>query len=703
MKNINERMFMGKNWYKDKRKIKFKTILLIVVTLTVILIQSSEIIGKQMIIESSYKANDLPDVTNLPYLQTVSEWDNFIGSPKKVIVKNDRAYTYAASDAFIEFNISNPTKLEVKGIAQTFFMWDFVINDNIAIFSSSSSFSIYDITNISNIELLYKNETIGCHELVLNNNILVVDTHVFNVTNPTHPVEIMTLTSDLQFTSIANQDSKSYLIAANRTGYLEIYNITNDKHIELLANHTNLSNQVSDVMYANNELLVLNDYGNFTFFNISNIKQIKYVSHLDDFADILGLRGALINESKFYIFDRSNGMSIYDISNLSRIELVSQNSIYKTITMMDIKGSIGYAVDDDDYLRVINLSDSLNPKIIDSFDFGCFAERVDASEKYVAIQDQSSSWNDKLAILNIENPSEPYLMDTIPIGFRIGYIKIIGNHIYVFDEFHANLTVLYIDSTDEIKKVNSIKPPAADIRDCVIQDNKAIFLSNSAGYFIVDITNPATPIIVDHNDIGFGYQMEIIDNIMYVSQLTAGGIGIYDVTDIYNPLEIARIPNQAEWYPWEFEIYNDILYLEAYFMYNSTLSGLWTYDVSDKANPEFIEEILNPPNGFKLELDGSNLYVSYYPTIVFDLTDNKFEPIARHNISTWYDMKISNGYMFSTHGASGLTIVNATLDYHSTPSQVTTNQVGNYVVFVFSSTYFSISVLVIIRRKNQKL
>lgn len=584
------------------------------------------------------KATDIPDLEGLPELESIGNYSakHFLDDPQQVFLDGNFVYT-SNIDSIAKFNIVNPQKLVFVGISSyDLNPYRIAVDGEIAYIAyGDNGWSIYNISNITNCQLLASNDTASCYKVVLMDNIVFFGNYIYNVTDPINPVEIFTLPDYFKHTETAYQITSSYLIATNDSGYFEIYNISDPCNIHLHSSFNVSYSYYTEIVCADDNTLVIHDFGNYSFYNISNINNISYSSSLDlDYFQIY--RGALLDKNNFHIFYNRYHV-IYDISNLTNITLLTTSKISYSPWMIAINESLAYIIDSYNFLFIEDLTDLSNPIIIDSFDFGSNGafKNIEIKGKYAIVAQERGFFLDGVFILNIEDPTDPYFVHYILVDKKAMVMKIIGEVLYIF-EWQGDLTIYDLSDQDNIQEVGNLVIPliTKEYTGFIKLDNKALLFTRFDGYFILDITNPISPSVIDHNDIGFCYQMEIKENLMYVWQFELDGFVIYDVTDIFNPEKIASVLGESgEWYPRRFKIYNDILYLEAFFNWNFTDTyRLWTYDITDPYNPIFLEELINfKTNYYKMELDGSFLYISisYLGTAIYDLREPEFKPIAK--------------------------------------------------------------------------
>jgi hypothetical protein len=167
-----------------------------------------------------------------------------------------------------------------------------------------------------------------------------------------------------------------------------------------------------------------------------------------------------------------------------------------------------------------SISSTLIGNVIDVF--------VDGDYAYVTNQ------NDGLKIVNITDPSNPHIIGTYDTAGTAQSVFVSGEYAFIADgagdAFSINFLIINItDPTNPISTGNCTTYGTA--RDVVVKENYAFIANDASGLCIVDITDPTEPSRADWIDtLGTSLELIISGNYAYVAD-GVNGLVIVDVTD----------------------------------------------------------------------------------------------------------------------------------------------------------------------------
>jgi hypothetical protein len=195
-----------------------------------------------------------------------------------------------------------------------------------------------------------------------------------------------------------------------------------------------------------------------------------------------------------------------------------------------------------------------------------------------------------LKVFSITNLSEPVLKNTVPVGFEI-------ETIYPFKDklFIGSTSAVYIFSITNPeapqKLSTAISPNVIRRCDPVIAKDTVAFATlrtnSSCGggvqsilavYDIKDVLNPVQRTFLPLQE---PYGLGFSDTCLYVATQT--GLSVFSIAKAFNPVYLKNVQSQDWFY--------DVI------PYGNTLIG-WTkdgvilFDISNKANPQFISKII---------------------------------------------------------------------------------------------------------------
>lgn len=130
-----------------------------------------------------------------------------------------------------------------------------------------------------------------------------------------------------------------------------------------------------------------------------------------------------------------------------------------------------------------------------------------------------------LLIYDISTPTEPLLLGSYHPEATINQIDVVGSIVYM-EMLEANQINLYIvDASDPAEPV--LLTTYQSITDFHV-DQTTVHLTSSNGLTVLDVSNPASPVVVGVNPSIFGGDLEVDDNKAYVNA-PYGLLSIFDV------------------------------------------------------------------------------------------------------------------------------------------------------------------------------
>lgn len=209
-----------------------------------------------------------------------------------------------------------------------------------------------------------------------------------------------------------------------------------------------------------------------------------------------------------------SGFSIYNITNPISMEYVSYFETMGTPTL-NILGSYVYCMENGG-LEIIDISDINNPI------HSGFGTLTTFSPYYPFTVAGDYLYGGSFSIVDVSDSSAPIERSTLDIG-EISGISIVNNTAY---------------------------------------------LVNETGLFIVNISDPDNPLKVKHHiNISSVENRKIVvtNNIAYITGWSSGLVGIVDVSNINEPIEIGVISNISQYFePISMELWDNTIYISSW-------------------------------------------------------------------------------------------------------------------------------------------
>lgn len=264
------------------------------------------------------------------------------------------------------------------------------------------------------------------------------------------------------------------------------------------------------------------------------------------------------------------GMVIFDIGEPRRLDMISQcGETPMGATGIAIKGNFAYLAAADEGLKVINISDVSNPKLVSVLKTKGSVRNVKIYKDYAFLVTHEEvlfgSGDSELITVDISNPENPIIVDTLEIKAGSKKIQITGNYAYITYNCgnmlpEAGFSIYNIFNSRRIEFVGDYRSKmyAFDIE----VSGKYAYLADSVyGMHIVQISEPHRPQIIKEIGLqtpGTACAVAVDGDKAYVSGISMGLYNI-NISDPWNPLinEIINLPGNIR----KLATYNNFLYM----------------------------------------------------------------------------------------------------------------------------------------------
>jgi|694.fasta_scaffold01586_2 hypothetical protein len=289
---------------------------------------------------------------------------------------------------------------------------------------------------------------------------------------------------------------------------------------------------------------------------------LKYVTNAPiPYLSVLGTTDKCIcvdvQNDLLYCISQNGRFRIYDINNTSSIVLVYSgtwtNNIYASadygrIIVNGIYAYIlsSYSSNGISYFSIFNVSNPKSPTLVwssNSF-MGSFpyAYNMDIQANYAYIGASNTGGNAGFWIVDISDPTLPYIVSKTFLTGQVRNLKARGNYLYVA-EFGTALKIYDITNPTSISLLSSYNESPYNVEPN--EEGTVAYIFTAAAVVSVDIRDKTSPILIQiltHNlttfPIGYplgGNSVQVFGNIMYVSGNYAYPGGYIHRIDISNP------------------------------------------------------------------------------------------------------------------------------------------------------------------------
>ena len=217
--------------------------------------------------------------------------------------------------------------------------------------------------------------------------------------------------------------------------------------------------------------------------------------------------------SNFSAWDFVDSLSV--VSDFSCLNTAVSLGIGPTPLSIAVSGNYAYVIDTgSDDLKVINISNPINPSLQGSLIIGTAPSAVAVSGNYAYIVDIVT---DDLKVIDISNPSLPIQQGSLGIGSFPTSIAVSGNYAYVVDRDSDDLKVIDI-SNPSLPSLQGSLPIGSFPTSIAVSGNYAYVVDQGSDDLkVIDISNPSLPIQQGSLNIGSApTSIAVLGNYAYV-------------------------------------------------------------------------------------------------------------------------------------------------------------------------------------------
>jgi len=332
-----------------------------------------------------------------------------------------------------------------------------------------------------------------------------------------------------------------------------------------------------------------------------------------------------------YIADLYNGLCIFDISDPLNPVLTGHYNTGGFTEYVRVKDSLAYLADGDSGLVILDVSDPFNPRYLGAWaqsNYYAFAVFVADTIAYLGC----ATYRNPLKIINVADPTNPYLIanfpqnpdpyDIIDHAYIVDTLAYLAGTMVMSNELYNFIIANVADPANPVLvSVLDLDEPA---RRVVVRGDYAYVNAQAEGIYIIDISDPEMPVVVNYFDetIGFGYGLAVCDSILIATHYNQG----FSIVDVSNPINLVKLYYKPN-FNWRGFLIDDnlrYLYLLGHIMTGAGMypifhTALKFIDINDIINPIVRSElhflgVLNPSYTAGLGL------VTEYPYLGFGIS-----------------------------------------------------------------------------------
>ncbi len=246
-----------------------------------------------------------------------------------------------------------------------------------------------------------------------------------------------------------------------------------------------------------------------------------------------------------------------------------------------------------------------------------------------------------LRIINISDPTHPFIASTVFTSSRVNGVIVDDGYAFVSD-VGVGVTII-LDLTDPVNPEEIASFQSRSYGYSMIKQGDYLYLGGILeGFDIVNVSDPANPIVIPFSNWYSSEQIFAVGNLLYHNGHTGGCrddedpyLRIFDITDPAAPVQI------SEFYDFLFSSSGPLVVIGDYAYVNETDNdqnlNLLLIDISDPANPVRSASVPLGYRAFNFSVRNNKLYVtgtdSTTSISVFDVSD----PSAPVEIGSWWE------------------------------------------------------------------
>jgi len=534
----------------------------------------------------------------------VTTWS--IQSSMRMILNGDTGYCISFIDGLISIDVSDPlngtqldnyelyvsgseTRLSVEGSLLTV---------------SEPEFGVHflNVSNPANITFLSTYTEIPVGNTILYGDYAYVSEYessrldVLDISNPFSPVYLGSIAGPGDIDDWAIHGTMLY-IAGDEDGMV-IYSLSNPSTPALISSYPTVGSCKSIAVLNNYAYLGIEDQG-LEIVNVSNPWSPVWVAtHMMGQGEIESI---VLEGDYAYTVGGYPVFNIFDVSDPHNPDLLGSTGTGAWIHGIHVENDLVFAADQSGWLYISDVTDPANPEEVSEIGPLGHPAAIAASDSYAYV----ASDDDEIFKVDVSDPAGPWVADVValdndPYGlYERGDTLFVAGTWTVFDVDFGKLTVL--DYT--------VIPPQI-VSETILSGGVFIHVDGSTAYItssvsntfsIVDITNPANPVVISET-LNAGDCQGCVNHgdYLYVANGGVGDFQVYEISDPSSPTLVNSIDCGA--FVSSIRIANNRLVVGAFG------DNMTVYELTDPANPSLYGYY--PSNSLEIYTVGDFVYAA---------------------------------------------------------------------------------------------
>ena len=287
---------------------------------------------------------------------------------------------------------------------------------------------------------------------------------------------------------------------------------------------------------------------------------------------------------------------------------ISSALIGETIDVF-VEGDFAYITNQDQGLKVVNITDITNPFINGTYITYNVAEGVYIDGNYAFIADYEGDPTQKnFIVLDISNPTNPYHLgdcSTFEVGNEAAWDVVASGDVAYVANGEGGLCVVDISNPSSPDDISHRDTPGFSY-ELEINGDYAYVADGTNGLVVIDISNPLLPKIKATYNQGISSAIDVIveGNIAYIVDIY-DGIVVVNITDPTTP---SYAGSWSKTGVSDAYVYGDFLYI------TDINDGLSVTNITDPNTPILINSLSLPGTAHSIVIDGIYAYITCQDT-----------------------------------------------------------------------------------------
>jgi len=509
-------------------------------------------------------------------------------------------------------DLSNPTRMS-RFPTEPYPRWGVAYIGNYLFFTTNYSLWALDISDPYNPtiadELFITNNLIIQMYLKGNTAYIVTSSQGVKVVNVTNPADLQLLASYGFISGNEIDIAGNYLYAVNTSGAFTILNISDSLNITY-AGGLSLGGYTTDIEVFNNKAYIskVSTGGGLQIVDVTIPSTPSSISlYSGDFEFVSGM-------GDYVYLTRNSTFSVLDVTDSSSVQYVSGFDIPGFVNDVSVSGS--YAYTGSNGFRVIDISDSPHPVDVGYADIdGSLVEAAGSS--LVVYCPYSMTANNTVHLMDVSDPANPVSLDSyaspvmtwdLVVRDNLAFVACWWDGVRVLSFEDPNNLVLVSHTmgwqSGGVPGVDYCYAQDVDVDGdyLYIVDYEPFTNEDTYGLYIIDITNPSAPTLINRfqNITSYPQDVAVENGIAYIADGN-GGVEVVDVSDPLNPSVIGYV-NMIDGST-GINVDGDYAYVSEYI-----LGGLQVVDISTPSSPT-LAGWYQPSGCFALGVESNNGFV----------------------------------------------------------------------------------------------